>query len=142
VLRQVDLRDYVSERQHDARLPRHKRLLQAADFSHVFQKPARSTDACFSVAARPRRGERAETIVSARLGLAISRKALPRAVDRNRIKRVVRESFRRMSLCPGVDFVVVARTGLRDADKAAVRRSIDAHFAVLRGRLCARRKDG
>lgn len=130
----------MSERPHDLRLPRHKRLLQAADFSHVFQKPARSTDGCFSVAARPRRDARAATTMSARLGLAISRKALPRAVARNRVKRVVRESFRQINLCPGVDFVVVARTGLRDADKAAIRRSIDAHFAVLRDRLCARPK--
>lgn len=132
----------MSEREHDTRLPRHKRLLQAAEFSHVFQKPARSTDACFTVAARPRRHRGAAPTTSARLGLAVSRRALPRAVDRNRVKRVVRESFRHMNLCPGVDFVVVARTGLRDADKAAVRRSIDAHFTVLRDRLRSQQPHG
>ena len=47
-----------------------------------------------------------------RLGLAVSRKVDRRAVGRNRIKRVLRETFRhqRGSLADG-DYVVVARVG-------------------------------
>jgi len=47
---------------------------------------------------------------NARLGLAVSRKVSKRAVERNRIKRVVRESFRaeREGL-PTVDILVIAR---------------------------------
>ena len=48
---------------------------------------------------------------NARLGLAVSRKVSKRAVERNRIKRVVRESFRaeRAGL-PALDILVIART--------------------------------
>ncbi len=47
-----------------------------------------------------------------RLGLAVSRKVDPHAVGRNRIKRVLRDSFRhlRAQLRDG-DYVVVARVG-------------------------------
>ncbi len=142
MLHQERRQDSVAERAHDSSLPRYKRLLRAAEFSHVFQRPARSTDARFSVAARRRLDASSAPTAPPRLGLAVSRKALPRAVDRNRVKRIVRESFRHMCLCPGIDFVVVARSGLRDADKLAVRRAIDAHFTVLRDRLCSQRKHG
>ena len=47
----------------------------------------------------------------ARLGLAISKKALPRANQRNRIKRLLRESFRQHSL-PSIDLVFLAKPGL------------------------------
>ncbi|HXE67081.1 MAG TPA: ribonuclease P protein component [Rhodanobacteraceae bacterium] len=47
---------------------------------------------------------------NARLGLAVSRKVSKRAVERNRIKRVVRESFRaeREGL-PALDILVIPR---------------------------------
>lgn len=47
-----------------------------------------------------------------RLGLVISKKNLPRAVDRNRVKRVIRESFRTRQL-PGLDVVALARSPIR-----------------------------
>ena len=50
---------------------------------------------------------RAEGMTSARLGLVVGKKLLKRAVDRNRLKRIIRERFR---LCrgglPAVDLVV------------------------------------
>jgi ribonuclease P protein component len=50
------------------------------------------------------------TQAGARLGLAVSRKVSKRAVERNRIKRVVREAFRthREDL-PALDILVIAR---------------------------------
>jgi ribonuclease P protein component len=46
----------------------------------------------------------------ARLGLAISKRVSKRAVERNRIKRLLRESFRRIrSQLPPVDMVIMAR---------------------------------
>lgn len=127
----------MADSKQDTRLPRHKRLTQAADFSRVFRRPARRSDDCFSVAARRRDGGDAHE-APARLGLAVSRKALPRAVDRNRVKRIVRESFRHLRLCPGLDFVVVARAGLRRTGKAAIRASIDVHFSTLQRHLRAK----
>lgn len=48
---------------------------------------------------------------SPRLGLAVSRKVSKRAVERNRIKRVVRESFRaEREALPALDVLVIARS--------------------------------
>ena len=50
---------------------------------------------------------RPEGNTEARLGLVVAKKLLKRAVDRNRVKRVVREQFRlRRSALPAVDLVV------------------------------------
>ncbi len=58
----------------------------------------------------------------ARLGLAVSRKVDRRAVGRNRIKRLLRDEFRRLrdQLAPG-SYVVVARPAAAAADGAALR---------------------
>ncbi|MFH1035169.1 MAG: ribonuclease P protein component [Pseudomonadota bacterium] len=47
-----------------------------------------------------------------RLGITVTRKTAP-AVGRNRVKRLLREAFRRSGpgLPPGLDLVVVARRG-------------------------------
>lgn len=60
-----------------------------------------------------------------RLGLAVSRKVDPRAVGRNRIKRVMRETFRthRAYLADG-DYVVVARSGAAKLDEAQLRAAL------------------
>ncbi|WP_058836670.1 ribonuclease P protein component [Luteimonas abyssi] len=57
-----------------------------------------------------------------RLGLAVSRKVDPHAVGRNRIKRVLRDQFRRLrgELPPGA-YVIVARVAARQADNDALR---------------------
>ncbi len=43
----------------------------------------------------------------ARLGLVVSRRLYPRAVDRNRVRRRIREAFRHVAAAlPALDFVV------------------------------------
>ncbi len=50
---------------------------------------------------------RAEGFSEARLGLVVGKKLVKRAVDRNRVKRVIREEFRRCRPnLPPVDLVV------------------------------------
>lgn len=51
------------------------------------------------------------TVQQGRLGLAISKKMLSKAHERNRIKRILRESFRTRDL-PSVDLVFLAKKGL------------------------------
>lgn len=68
---------------------RRSRLLKPAQFRLVFKDPIRSDDNYFRVLAR-NNGEDQH-----RLGMAVSKKVCARAVDRNRIKRVIRESFRK-----------------------------------------------
>ena len=69
-----------------------------------------------------------------RVGLAVSRKVDPHAVGRNRIKRVLRDAFRRQraALAPAA-YVVVARGAAARADNAALR----AAFAALLQRAAA-----
>ena len=59
---------------------------------------------------------------AARLGFAIAARVVPRAVDRNRIKRQARESFRlnRSHLAP-LDIVILARSGAGQARVAQIR---------------------
>ena len=47
-----------------------------------------------------------------RLGLIVGKKSLPRAVDRNKVKRQLREAFRRLEPM-GMDIVVLVRPGIR-----------------------------
>jgi ribonuclease P protein component len=64
---------------------------------------------------------RPNDLSQARIGIIASRRVAPRAVDRNRMKRMVREVFRTMAQRPaGVDIVVeLRRCPARDARAAA-----------------------
>ena len=84
--------------------PRSARVRASADYARVFEQARRTSDPLMSLHWLPGDG-------AARLGLAVSRKVDTRAVGRNRIKRQLREHFRRLrAALPGGDYVVVART--------------------------------
>ncbi|HLI18435.1 MAG TPA: ribonuclease P protein component [Rhodanobacteraceae bacterium] len=69
----------------------------------------------------------------ARLGLAVSRKVSKRAVERNRIKRVVRESFRseRKGL-PPLDVLVIACNSAAETDNTALRADLELAWQKLK----------
>ena len=80
------------------------RLTKADEFSSVFgfRKTIRSGH--FLLHYRPRQGG---SIHEARLGLVVAKRCLRRSVDRNLIRRLVRESFRiRRSELPSCDLIV------------------------------------
>lgn len=105
------------------------RLLSARDFERVFQQPQKSSGRALTVLARPS-GESAP-----RLGLAIPRKQIKRAVDRNRVKRLIRESFRHhQDLLDGLDVVVIGRHALLDKDAREVSRCLEAHWQKVSAR--------
>lgn len=104
---------------------RRARLTSAGAFRKVFEQPWRSTDRRFSLLAR------SNELDYARLGLAISKKSLRTATERNRVKRVVRESFRACAdEVIGFDVVVVGRS-LAGCDNACLRKSLDEHWIRL-----------
>lgn len=80
---------------------RDARLVNKADFDRVFAENQRARTDYVMVMARPNQAG------YPRLGMVIAKRVLARAVDRNRVKRCVRESFRQvMSELPACDFVV------------------------------------
>jgi len=68
----------------------------------------------------------------ARLGIIAAKKALPRAVDRNRGKRLVREIFREVfpSLA-AVDVVVQLRSAVAKLDNATARKDLIGLFGRI-----------
>jgi ribonuclease P protein component len=68
----------------------------------------------------------------ARLGLAVSKKNVRRAVDRNLLKRIIRESFRmRKDDMAGVDVVVLSRRDVPVHEKRLLRDSLEGHWKRL-----------
>jgi ribonuclease P protein component len=97
----------------------------------VFKAARRCSDAWFTVLASP------APVAHARLGLAVSRKVSRSAVQRNRIKRLGRESFRKHGdSLPLLDIVVMARPGAAACDNQRLTASIDA-LLERTGRTCA-----
>lgn len=80
---------------------RDARLVNKADFDQVFAASQRARTDYLLVMARP------SPVGRPRLGMIIGKRLLARAVDRNRVKRCVRESFRQtLPHLPACDFVV------------------------------------
>lgn len=105
------------------------RLLCAADYERVFERAHKSSGKALTVLAR--RSDRD----SARLGLAISAKQIRRAVDRNRVKRLIRESFRRhQALLKGLDVVVIGRRDLATKDSQRVFGCLEKHWRRINER--------
>lgn len=109
--------------------PRHVRLLSSRDFQAVFRdKSSRSSDQRWTLLARP------NTLENARLGMAISKRVLKNAVDRNRIKRIVRESFRcHQQELSGLDIVVMCRNEVKQLANEELFDSLNTHWQRIIG---------
>ncbi|SFW69270.1 MULTISPECIES: ribonuclease P protein component [Luteibacter] len=110
-----------------AALPRDARLRSAADFAALRTVSGRLGGRCFLL----RFGN--NTAGTARLGLAISKRCSKRAVDRNRIKRLAREAFRRARPdLPQVDILVMARDTALKETGATLLAELDGLFRRIR----------
>lgn len=86
---------------------RELRLLSPTHFEYVFQKAIPSVSPQITILARQ------NDLEHPRLGITVSKKRVRKAHDRNRIKRLVRESFRlNQHQLPKADIVVVGKSGL------------------------------
>ena len=102
------------------------RLITASDYRQVFVKPKKaSTPELNFLYVKNNQS-------TSRLGLAIAKKQLPLAVDRNRVKRLIRESFRKHRLqLNSLDIVVMARKSLLNMDNTQVRQQLDKLWGQL-----------
>ena len=106
---------------------REKRLLTPRQFKAVFDSPSGKV---------PGRNvlllARQNDLQHPRLGLVIGKKSVKLSVERNRIKRQIRETFRHHQVeLAGWDIVIVARKGLADLENPELARQ----FAKLWKRL-------
>jgi len=98
--------------------PREKRLLTGKQFERVFKSSKKIVMPAFLVLVSENQEDRP------RIGFALSKKYLPKASLRNKIRRIFRESFRRQFLA-SVDLVVLARKGLDSMEGSALRLQLD-----------------
>jgi len=134
-----------------ARFPRSLRLLRHADFERVYKEGRRHFSASMTVFYLARKVEEAETRVSAprtetraevpappglRIGFTVGR-ALGGAVERNRIKRRLREAVRVSSPPSGVaaDVVINPKKLLLSGDFADLRNEVSRAFAIIKQKL-------
>jgi ribonuclease P protein component len=101
------------------------RLHSGAEYDRAYRHGARAGDGLFAVNALP------NAFGHARLGMSVSAKTVGNAVQRNRVRRLIREIFRhRREQLPPMDFVVTSRPGARNAERAALIASIDRLLTV------------
>ncbi len=120
-----------------ARFTRSQRLTEPAEFRFVFADPVRVGDRLVTVLARD------SGHAQARLGLAVGRRKIARAVQRNTFKRVVRASFREhQDTLAGLDIVVLPKSAAATADRMALRSSIDHQWDILHRRVAGQAPAG
>ncbi len=109
------------------RFDRKSRLLTAEQYTFVFENASRFGNVYFTILARK------NNVGYARLGLAISKKCAKSAVDRNRIKRQFRESFRlNQHSLPTVDIIAMCKPAALKIDKKAIRYQIDKQWFFMK----------
>ena len=109
-----------------ARFPRAARILKPQDFTQLRRTARRVGCRHFNAEAAP------GTTDCARLGLAVSRRVSTSAVRRNRIKRIARESFRRIRAeLPAIDILLIARESADAHDNATLREDLEALWRRL-----------
>jgi ribonuclease P protein component len=113
------------------KLPAQTRLRRKSQFEAVYACGRRLGDGYFSVVVGSNDTGRP------RLGLAVATKTAGNSVERNRVRRVIRESFRlSQNEIPAVDLVVSARARVKGASNAELRASLAALWDKVR-KQCA-----
>lgn len=108
----------------DERLPPERRLHKRAEFVRAYESGAKRHGRYVIVFALPT--ERP----TSRLGVSVTRK-FGGAVQRNAAKRRVREVFRRLTVPPGLDVVVVPKREFPDASFTAIDADLRATLARI-----------
>ncbi|KAA0873767.1 ribonuclease P protein component [Nitrincola tapanii] len=117
--------------------PRQLRLLTGGDFKRVFDRATlKVSDPSLLILARQ------NTLGHPRIGFVISKKNIRRAVKRNRVRRIIRESFRlHQHELPSADLVILARKGLDQLDNATLNQLILRSWSRLQRKASSAHKD-
>lgn len=106
-----------------------RRLMGARDFKRVFDNNnLRASNQQLLILALC---DKAATVgKSSRVGIVVSKKHVRLSVDRNRIKRLIREYFRQhvAPVCSDTDFVVVIRQGIKDDGNQRINEGLRQQF--------------
>ncbi len=103
---------------------RESRLLTPGHFQSVFKKPIRFGSRHFTILIIPSTLPD-DSCKNNRLGLAIAKKRVKLAVQRNRIKRIIRESFRlNQHNLPPIDMVVMVKSGIDQLDNKVINQEL------------------
>jgi ribonuclease P protein component len=107
--------------------PRDYRLLGSSQYQRVFRHcEAKAGDRLMTVLAA------SNELPHPRLGTAVSIKAAGNAVKRNRIKRLIRESFRlHRELLGSIDLVVLVRPGISALSNQQLLSALDTHWRTI-----------
>lgn len=113
--------------------PKANRLLTSGDFQSVFaDAPFRASHKYFLILARPNQRNHS------RLGLIIAKKHIRLATERNRIKRLIRETFRRLPpTSAGIDVIVLARKGMDTLDNRELLEQLDRQWQRIARKVTA-----
>jgi ribonuclease P protein component len=102
------------------RFSREDRLVSKQDFQTVFAKPDKISRKLLTVLYVK------NSLLHARIGILISKQQVKQAVDRNRLRRIVRESFREhKNTLPALDMIVIVRSGIAQLSNQDCREYID-----------------
>ncbi|MBR9728863.1 ribonuclease P protein component [Shewanella intestini] len=105
---------------------RELRLLTPAQFKSVFTNPIKASSAEITLLAIPNSQQHP------RIGLTVAKRFVKNASDRNRIKRVIRTSFRlHQHDIPDIDIVVLVRNGVVDMENAQLHKLIEKLWRKL-----------
>ncbi|AFP85614.1 ribonuclease P protein component [secondary endosymbiont of Heteropsylla cubana] len=100
--------------------PRKLRLLTSNHFAFCFKHPQRVSVTYIIILCR------LNMLGYPRIGLTVAKKHVKYAHERNRIKRLTRESFRLVQhLLPPMDFVVIAKKGISNLDNRTLIKALE-----------------
>jgi ribonuclease P protein component len=113
------------------KLPKQKILLESEDISRTLKSKSKQSKHLAIY-------KNTNTLDVSRIGLAIPKKNAKRAIDRNRIKRLVRETFRQATIKEPTDIVVKlfipigkqTRRKLRESERKMIRQQLREHFQL------------
>jgi len=120
----TDLEYLLESKQFE--FPKECRLLTSEEYNFVFSNPYKVANNYFLILARE------NNLEYSRLGLIVAKKNVRKANKRNRIKRIVRESFRcNKNTLKNLDIIFLARRDIGILTNIELRERLDSKWKRL-----------